>query len=462
MRLFLFAVGGTGSRILKPFIMLCASGLRPVDEDGKPIKDVEIVPIIVDPHRTNEDLKTSANLLNWYKEIRSKIYGDYSPNHGFFSVKISTLSDIRTNHTIGDTFLFNLDNMESKKFKDFISYETMTANNQAICSILFSNTELNTNMSIGFVGSPNIGSVALNLFKDSEEFKQFANCFHKEEGDKVFIISSIFGGTGAAGYPIIAKNIRNASENTDLANCDALSNSIIGALTVMPYFNIAKDKDSQINASDFIIKTKSALEYYQKNLTGSNNKTINCCYYLGDKVLSEPYTNDSGANGQKDMSHFIEYVGAMDIFHFLSISDDKLSSYNSQAENPLFYEYGLKSDVDDSKTLNLNDFPEGDGHGLTELIKKQLIKFHLFYMYLSNRFGSDIGKGYTLDEPKIDSSFTRSNFYRTFKDNFLGAYEEWLTEMSANRRHFSPFNLMNKDIAYCIKDIEPKTGFFCQ
>ena len=44
-KLFVFAIGGTGSRVLKSMIMMCAAGVRPVDANGVPLKDVEIVPI---------------------------------------------------------------------------------------------------------------------------------------------------------------------------------------------------------------------------------------------------------------------------------------------------------------------------------------------------------------------------------------------------------------------------------
>ena len=121
-------------------------------------------------------------------------------------------------------------------------------------------------MDIGFVGSPNIGSVAINQFKDSNEFKQFSNVFQKT--DRIFIVSSIFGGTGAAGYPIIVKNIRNADNNTAVNNRGDLRNAKIGALTVLPYFNIQQDENSPISRADFISKTKSALFYYHDNLTG--------------------------------------------------------------------------------------------------------------------------------------------------------------------------------------------------
>jgi hypothetical protein len=53
------------------------------------------------------------------------------------------------------------------RFRD-INYSTLDTGNQALCSMMFSDYQLNTKMDIGFVGSSNIGSVALNQFKDSE------------------------------------------------------------------------------------------------------------------------------------------------------------------------------------------------------------------------------------------------------------------------------------------------------
>lgn len=454
MRLFLFAVGGTGSRVLKPFIMLCAAGVHPIDEDGKPIKDLEVVPIIMDPHRSNEDLKRTDNLLRWYKEIRNKIYGDNTNvQEGFFSVKISTLNDIvKTDTPLHDSFLFDLSDIESKFFKDYIAYNTMSAGNQALCSLLFSEEQLMTKMGIGFVGNPNIGSVALNQFKDSNEFKQFASNFSKS--DRIFIISSIFGGTGAAGYPVIVKNIRDAENNLELTNKADLANAAIGALTVMPYFNIENDPNSPINVGDFILKTKAALEYYLKNLT---KESINVCYYLGDEVKSNAYKNDPGDHGQKNNAHLIEYVGALDIFHFLSQPDSQMKCSEHKAEHPFYYEYGLRKDTNDSQALTLKDFYEDS---LVSSINKQMAKFHLAYMYLSNEFSSDIGKGYTNDPPEIRDTFRSSTFYRVLMNNFFGCYEEWLVEMQNNKRQFSPFNLATHDLALCLNKIPAKKSWY--
>ena len=247
---------------------------------------LEIIPIVVDPHKANEDLKRTDNLMRWYKQIRRALYGEQvDVRRGFFSTKISSLADILPNGSqLSDTFLFNMGAIESKKFQDFINYSTLDTGNQALCSMMFSDYQLNTKMDIGFVGSPNIGSVALNQFKDSEEFKQFSNVFQKT--DRVFVVSSIFGGTGAAGYPIIVKNIRNAARNTQINNRGDLRDARIGALTVLPYFNVQQDDNSPISRGDFISKTKSALFYYHDNLTGLRKNGVEVTREVYEPQLS--------------------------------------------------------------------------------------------------------------------------------------------------------------------------------
>lgn len=459
MRLFLFLVGGTGSRVMRPLIMQFAAGVHPVDDNGNPIS-LEVIPIIVDPHKANEDLKRTDNLLRWYKQLRKSLYGESADvAKGFFSVKISSLSDILPNGSnLSDTFLFNMGAVESKKFQDFIAYSTLDTGNQALCSMMFSDDQLNTKMDIGFVGSPNIGSVALNEFKDSEEFRQFSNVFQKN--DRIFVVSSIFGGTGAAGYPIIVKNIRNAGNNAQINNRGNLRDARIGALTVLPYFNVQQDENSPISRADFISKTKSALFYYHDNLTGLKRNgvdipmsKINACYYLGDEIPSNPYFNDPGGNGQRNDAHVVEFVGALAVLDFLSMPDEQLQTIDGNAINPVFKEYGLASD---KTTLSLKDF----GVSTRALINKQFIKFHLAYMYITNQLKADIGRGYTEDKPEIKNSFLSTSFYSTLTSDFFVGYRLWLKELKGNQRSFQPFNLNTDKLSDALTDIAPKSGLF--
>jgi hypothetical protein len=82
-KLFVFAIGGTGSRVIKALTMLLASGveLRNIDR---------VVPIIIDPDTSNGDLTRTVDILKTYKEIREKTFSEES---GFFKTRISSLDE---------------------------------------------------------------------------------------------------------------------------------------------------------------------------------------------------------------------------------------------------------------------------------------------------------------------------------------------------------------------------------
>ena len=444
---------------MRPLIMQLAAGIRPKDEQGRELP-LEVVPIVIDPHKANQDLKRTENMMRWYKQIRHTLYGDaVDVPAGFFSAKLSTLRDIVPDSlTAKDSFLMSMAGVESKKFSELIGYSSLDSGTLALCSMMFSDYQLDTKMDIGFVGSPNIGCVALNLMKDSAEFRQFADVFRKE--DRVFIVSSIFGGTGAAGYPIIVKNIRNAAANGVINNRGDLRDARIGALTVLPYFNVQQDEKSPISRADFISKTKSALYYYHDNLTGLRQgaqnlplSKVNACYYLGDEVSSNPYYNDPGGEGQRNDAHLVEYVGALSILDFLQIPDSDLRTVNGNAVNPIYKEYGL---ANDKMSLSLKDF----GLPTRAQVNKQMAKFHVAYMYITHHLAEDVGRGYTIDKPQLTKAFLSSTFFNTLTADFFVGYRQWLKELRGNQRGFVPFNIDTDKLADCLTDIAPKTSLF--
>ncbi len=198
-KLFLFAIGGTGSRVVKSLAMLLASGVKIENTDT-------IIPIIIDPDSSNGDLTRTVEILKNYKAIRVNEHPD---NTSFFYTKFSSLDELGEAGFVSDNFKFNIEGVKEQLFKEFIGYSELDANNKSLTSLLFSKPNLDADMDVGFKGNPNIGSVVLNKFKQSEFFTRFAQNF--EQNDRIFIISSIFGGTGAAGFPLILKNIRDAN-----------------------------------------------------------------------------------------------------------------------------------------------------------------------------------------------------------------------------------------------------------
>lgn len=448
-RLYIFAIGGTGSRVLKSLTMLLASGVKP-----NSVSDYEIVPIIIDPHKSNEDLKRTVSLLDNYQKIAEQT----GSQEGFFSTRVSTLDKLVTSQNrLSGSFTFSLQEVANTRFKEYIDYNLLDEPNKSLTDLLFSGNSINKHgepvdlldveMDIGFVGNPNIGSVVLNQVKDSEEFVEFASNY--SDADRVFIISSIFGGTGAAGFPTLLKNIRDARNNSNINGVGFLQDAKIGAVTVLPYFNIESDSESPIQKSDFIAKTKSALSYYKDNV----NSSVNALYYLADDFTGKPYKNDPGNNGQKNEAHFIEMAAALSIIDFLEISDSDLICQGGVPLKPIYKEFGIKNDKADLAFADFSDYTERQ-------ISLNLSQLILFKKFLNEQIMSSAEKeAWTEDEPKINKRFLDSPFYRTNLLEFLKCYEDWLTEMSNNRRGFSPFN-PSANLDSFINGKKVKSGIF--
>jgi hypothetical protein len=442
-KLFIFAIGGTGSRVVKALTMLLASGVE--------LKNTsEVIPIIVDPHKSNEDLKRTESLLKTYKKIRDSLTDKPKPNE-FFGTEIKTLKNIiNGNDKVADTYTFELKGVSNETFGNYIDFDNLSGDadgfemyepNKDLASLLFSKKNLETEMNIGFVGNPNIGSVVLNQFKESEEFKQFAANFSKD--DRIFIISSIFGGTGAAGFPIILKNIRGA-EAGDLDSPEYLRNAKIGALTALPYFGLEPNDEKRVDKATFYSKAKAALHYYSRGV----NKSINKFYYIGDDT-TQNYPYDPGENGQKNDAHFVELASAMAIVDFAATPDNELENDNGVPIESIYKEFGIRSEA------NLLHF----SHLANETLKticRDLTKMTLLNLYIEHRLDDAIGSMAWLKEsPIIDKGFTGGTFCRTNLGDFKKAYFDWLNEMARNTRGFQPFKL-TADLAQLITGFEPK------
>lgn len=438
-KLFLFGIGGTGSRVIKSLSFLLASGVK-LEHCS------QVVPIIVDPHQANKDLQRTIEILKKYEKIRSKI-GE-NEKSGFFETKLSTLGSLKSDNSLSGSFTFELEGVKANKFKHFIGYDELSENNKALVDLLFSKENLETNMDEGFYGNPHIGSIVLNQFKYSNEFKTFANNF--DEGDRVFIISSIFGGTGASGFPIILKNIRSADQNPNIAAKDFLKNAPIGALTVMPYFNVEHNAESQIQKSEWVQKTKSALSYYEKNVTG--NRSVNAMYYIGD-TISKTYANDPGQFGQQNDAHFIEMVGALSVIDFANTPDEYLECESGFAVSPFAKEFGIKEDATEVNLTHL-------GIDVETLIAKKLVQLGLSYKYLNSLNGKGTGQPFEINaDPKLDGSFYSGVFYKDLLIPFLKDFADWLNEMKGNKRAFHPINLTN-DFGESVNGLAAKSGLF--
>jgi hypothetical protein len=417
-KLYIFAIGGTGSRVLKSLSYLLASGVK-CDADT-------IIPIVIDPDEANGDVSLSTNIMRSYQKIREHLSFDTETKNQFFKTSIDSQTP---------NFRIKVEN-SNKKFKDYIEYSSLDKTNKALTSILFSDKNLEATMDVGFKGNPNMGSVVLNQFQESENFKSFASSF--SAGDRIFIISSIFGGTGASGFPLLLKNLRQAS--TNLNNHQLLRDSNIGAISVLPYFGVKKDSSSAIEKSTFISKTKAALHYYEHGV----NNDVDTMYYIGDD-LNKDYENNEGSTAQKNDAHFIELASALSILNF---ANSKPTDSNEVKE------FGIDVNANNITFNDLNDETKNT-------IFRPLTQYYLFHLFLKNKLRNTFDQKYAATLG-VNSSFLNTEFYEELQ-KFNQGFWVWLEQMASNQRGFSPFTLEkdNEDIFNAVKGIKLKEpGFF--
>lgn len=429
--LYVFAIGGTGSRVLRSLTMLLAAGVK---------CEHNIVPIIIDPDDSAADLTRASELMKKYAFIRNKLSFTDNVENRFFQTEIKQ---------IVPNFRLPLSNTKDVEFKDYMGFDSMSEANRAFLSVLFSNDNMRSDMKVGFKGNPNIGSVVLNQFSDSKEFIEFAKNF--KQGDKIFIVSSIFGGTGASGFPLLLKTLRS---NKALPNHALINDANIGACTVLPYFGVVQDDNSAIDSSTFISKAKAALEYYNKNISGNNS--IDYLYYIGDAKRTN-YKNSEGGTTQSNNAHWVELCAALAILDFDGLSKPDFTVHK---------EYGIEQDVTEITFSQLCGKTKSK-------IQRPLIQLYLFYKhfvekclnekeYLKQPWGKDNG---------YQESFFGFDFVESLQNFFLNkqnleekernySFRRWLEEITSNDRKFKPFILEGDDPIQSVEGITVKYGLF--
>ncbi len=440
MRVFIFGIGGTGSRVLRSLTMLLASGVR-IDK-----KDVSIIPVIIDTDAHNGDTARTRDILKNYYDIRKTFVNQAATpdNQQFFSTPISSFNRLNQDNAENADLdvQFNFQNQDTT-FANFINHSGLNQIDKDVIELLYNDSlddhpELHLNLSVGFKGNPNIGSVVFNELADSPHFKNFESNF--TSGDRVFIISSIFGGTGSSGFPTLVKMMRS-STNQNLASTN------IGAVTVMPYFNVETDDKSAINSAIFDTKTKAALAYYADD---KFIRSINALYYISDNKKPGVLPNVEGGKDQVNNGHVVELISATAIIDFINRSDSNL-------QTPQAFEFGANHD---GNPFTIKDF------SLTT--KEKYIKHLVHFAYASSialQYVPTLTNEtfYDKKELNIDNSLGVPNGYQKILA-FFNEFSNWTSKEMSNSnsgRAFISFNFdSDQHLNNMIHGGELKTGLF--
>ncbi len=428
-KLYVFGIGGTGSRVIKAMTMMFAAGVK------LPNNFDVVVPIIIDPDSGNGNLTQTKDVLKDYCAIRGKIQ---NPND-FYQQDIKSVGDLLGQIGNGrNLFELTLNRTQQNTFGQYIDVNAMSfnaangADDQNFTKLLYSSDNLQANLNVGFKGNPNMGAVVLNQIIQSQDFRNFCQTFN--QGDAVFIINSIFGGTGAAGFPLLLKNLRN---NPNIPNAQLINPCEIGDITYLPYFSLQQPTGgfSTVNPSTFDEKAKVALDYYNQTIIGGNQ--VNAIYFIGNQGNRSIEKYSEGTGTQCNDANFLELAGALAIYDFCQ-------NHPLNNANTIVKEFGVQTN-NVAAGINLDDLDPIH----TNILAKPLVKFRLFTQYLNKGLDRAIKDCRWANDqmklvPKRQKSPLNKGFFQSSDFDLVrkmnAAFDGWINEMRNNKPSFVPFN----------------------
>lgn len=433
--LYLFGIGGSGARVLKQFTVMLASGVE--------LKGIDVIkPVLIDEDNGDAEKNVGMNgsvadtieFLQEYKKIHESWGEENSINYNkFFGRKIENISTIENFKLVFKGK--NLENETGKVFKEFI--KAVRDEDKDLLHLLYSNENLDTLMKGGFFGQPNIGSVVYDrLFDEGMINSLIPSPNDIGENDRIVFIGSIFGGTGAAGLPVLVRKIRKRLGINDKA--------IIGAVSLLPYFNVKQG--SKIDSNKFNSKTLAALEYY-KNIFCDK---LNVIHYVGDYLKPTYDYHDSGSeqNYESNPANFVEFIAATAVVDFVNtnkaVFDNQVVEEEQTDTNgntikvkklkgglPKVFTYEVQADGDQIKFSSVAEDDNNENLFFKNIISK-MAAFHLFSCFMENSWDkkkelsdmwTDNPWAYN-DEEKTDRDSFAKNVY-----DFSSGYHKMLKQM---------------------------------
>ena len=312
MKNFIIGIGGTGAKCLEHLLHCCASGLGPE----------KLWVGMVDQDEANGNVSRTKIQLTKYMNLRESLRDeakhDLSKDSNLFKTQVTSNTDSVWLPLKG----------ADPTLEEVVNYQLLKPEVKGLMDCLYDPTEKKQNLSEGFRARPNIGAAAM-LATTANENDPFWSQIYKAidsarggEEVRVFIISSIFGGTGASGFPNIARRIKAIQKEKNVT-----SNFHLGGALMLPYFTYEVPEENMegelfAKPEEFLDQTKGALEYYSKLF--EYDKIFDQVYVTGWDPLSKLQNFKMGGNLQNNPPLFSELYAALGALKFFS-SENKIN-----------------------------------------------------------------------------------------------------------------------------------------
>ena len=348
MGYYFISIGGSGAKVMESLTHLCNAGVMPNRE--------KLNVLAIDPDVGNGNLERTSAALNNYDVFQNLEVGNDTP---LFKTKVSLIKPFPWNPTEHD-----------KNLDDLMGYQTCSGTPLGILyEVLYSRRERSTTLNEGFRGHPSIGAAVLARKyalpdENSVQWTEFIDKVRQDIGSgddvKIFLAGSVFGGTGAAGIPTVARLLRN--------DLDKYKERVsLGCGLILPYFNFTVPEDETAlfaRSENFLTNTKAALKYYSQK-----ENVFNRMYFVGDSLITPVKEFSPGATTQKNDAHIVDLYSALAAIDFFSQAADGSREFKYICRN-------------ESNRFMWNDFPplrEKTDNGEREFsLNERFVKFTRF------------------------------------------------------------------------------------
>jgi hypothetical protein len=358
MSYHIIGIGGSGAKCIESLTHLCAAGLLP---------DGELNVFFIDPDISNGSLERAQSTILQYCDCKKITLGDTR----LFRNRITV-----ANPGVWSPF----GERSNPTLEKFFHYSALKAQNESaahLFDVLYSPQEKQVVLDEGFLGHPSIGAavMAKNVkLGEGEPWKTFRDRVEveaKSGGSKIILMGSIFGGTGAAGIPTIARLIREEFAGYE--------NVKVGGVLLLPYFSFSSaekklnnGKIFKLNPENFTLNTQAALKYYH------NQEYLDCfdfVYLIGEQALVNMKNTSAGGNTQTNAPHFVEIFASLAARDFFKNIDEKAQKKGYKERR---YNMVARQNVNKLQWMDLPD----DNGGNTA--KKRLGRLtHFAFAYLN-------------------------------------------------------------------------------
>lgn len=310
---YIIAAGGTGAMCARAFIYMAAAGCA--QDHG--VYHV----LLIDKDKESDAVTACEDLLRDYDAMRTQL-GE-KPDTGTFP-KIE-LHHWNFTEEIVDEYCRQTGNTADSLKNLTLNKLLNPRNDPRLAQILrstYTEDELSADLDKGFYGHPNIGAPLFDYIQDrflaktvvyqdrGDVVNTFMSSLHSSLNKgktHVYLMGSLFGGTGATVIPNVVRALRSMHDPNNPAIDYGKTNLILGGSVIMPYFRLptcpansveALEKVSPIDAK-FAGQTQEALSYYFDSglLDDMMNLTL-----LGSSQMD--ITSEIFARGGQQSQHF--------------------------------------------------------------------------------------------------------------------------------------------------------------